>query len=87
MKKLDYTSRFVRVISTLSPNQSSHNSIGHGGRYNMVITASTSQHQPENGRREMSRLVHKAVNIMLQLFVVFIIEDRQFFTVVSFWFQ
>ncbi len=43
MKKLDYTSRFVRVISTLSPNQSSHNSVGHGGRYNMVITASTSQ--------------------------------------------
>ena len=28
MKKLDYNSRFVRVIPTLSPNQSSHNSIG-----------------------------------------------------------
>ena len=41
MRKLDYTSRFVRVISTLSPNQSSHNSIGHGGRYNMVVTVST----------------------------------------------
>ena len=44
MKRLDYTSRFVRVIPTLSPNQPSHNSIGHGGRYNMVVTASTSQH-------------------------------------------
>ena len=43
MRKLDYTSRFVRVIPTLSPNQSSHNSKGHGGRYNMVVTASTSQ--------------------------------------------
>ena len=43
MKKLDYTSRFVRVISTLSPKQSSHNSIGDGGRYNTVVTASTSQ--------------------------------------------
>ena len=43
MKKLDYTSRFVRVIPTLSPNQSSHNSIGHGDRYNLVVTASTSQ--------------------------------------------
>ena len=43
MNKLDYTSRFVRVISTLSPNHLSHNSIGHGGRYKMVITASTSQ--------------------------------------------
>ena len=27
----------------------------------------------------MSRFVHKAVNIMLQFFVVSIIEDRQFF--------
>ena len=34
---------------------------------------------PQNGRREMSRFVHKAVNIMLQFFIVFIIEDRQFF--------
>ena len=32
MRQLDYTSRFVRVIPTLSPNQSSHNSIGLGGR-------------------------------------------------------
>ena len=38
MKKLDDTSRFVRVIPTLSPNQTSHNSISHGGRYNMVVT-------------------------------------------------
>ena len=45
MGKLDYTSRFVRVIPTLSPNQSSHNSIGHSGRYYMVLTASTSQQQ------------------------------------------
>ena len=44
MRKLDYTSRFVRVIPTLSPNQSSHHSTGHGGRYNVVVTASTSQH-------------------------------------------
>ena len=44
MRKLNYTSRFVRVIPKLSPNQTSHNSIGHGGRYNMVVTASTSQH-------------------------------------------
>ena len=43
MRQLDYTSRFVRVIPALSPNQSSHNSTGHGGRYNMVVTASTSQ--------------------------------------------
>ena len=32
IRKLDYTSRLVRVIPTLSPNQTSHNSIGHGGR-------------------------------------------------------
>ena len=43
MRKLDYTSRFVGVTPTLSPNQSSHNSIGHGGQYYMVVTASTSQ--------------------------------------------
>ena len=39
MVKLDYTTRFVRVIPTLSPNQSSHNSIGHGGRYNISSTS------------------------------------------------
>ena len=76
MRKLDYTSRFKRVIPTLSPSQSSHTSIGHGGRYNMVVTASTSHHPPQNGRREMSRFVHKAANIMLQFFVVSFIEDR-----------
>ena len=43
MWELDYTSRFVRVIPTRSPNKSTHISTGHGGRY-MVVTASTSQH-------------------------------------------
>ena len=50
MKRLDYTSRFVRVTPTLSPNQSSHKSIGHGGRCNTVVTASSSQHsRPTTG--------------------------------------
>ena len=33
---------------------------------------------PQSGCREMSRFVHKAANIMLQFFVVSIIEDRQY---------
>ena len=47
--------KLVRVIPSLFPNQSSHDSMGHGGRCDMVITASTSQHTLKNGRREMSR--------------------------------
>ena len=49
----------------------------------MVDVIWLSQHRhlntpPQNGCREMSRFVHKAVNIMLQFFVVSTIEDRQF---------
>ena len=52
----------------------------------------SSQHRhlntpPQNGCREVSRFVHEAANIMLQFFIVFIIEDWQFSVVVSFWFQ
>ena len=31
---------------------------------------------PQNGCREMSRFVHKAVNIILQRFIFFIVEDQ-----------
>ena len=70
MKKLDYTSRFMRVIPTLSPNQSSHNSIGHGGRYNMVVTASTTQ-QLRNGHHRNSKrsVLKKAKKVHMRLLV------------------
>ena len=66
MRKLDYTSRFVRVILTLSANQSSHNSTGHGGRKNMGVTASTSQQiskllTPDTGAMVKSRKGYSGV--------------------------
>ena len=33
-------------------------------------------HPPQNGCREMSRFVHKAVNIILQRFIFSIVEDQ-----------
>ena len=61
MKKLDYTSRFVRVISTLSPNHNRHIT----QQVTVVDIMWLSQHRylntpPQNGCREMSRFVHKA---------------------------
>ena len=76
MNKLDYTSRFVRVISTLSPNQSSHNSIGHGGWYKMVVTAPTSQqiHMYDECQRSNDSIV------LSQVLVHFVIDRANLFT-------
>ena len=70
---LIFTSRFVRAIPTLS-----HYSIGHGGR--CEVRSFWDVHlntPPQNGCREVSRFVHKAVNIILRRFIFYIVEDWQ----------
>ena len=69
------------VSSQHSPNtvtRLSHNSIGHGVfGVNMVVIRCSSQHSASNGCREMRRFVHNAVNIILQRFVLSIVEHGQ----------
>ena len=75
----------MKLGASLQRTKSNHKGVNVG---TLVLSLSlmqlrSSQHRqlntpPQNGCREMSRFVHKAVNVILKLVIFFIVEHKEF---------